>query len=344
MSATEPVPPASPPLFVAVNSSCNLTCWYCTKLGENRSAGRHVSSQRLAQIFEVAYERGVRTFRFTGGEPTLRLDIGEILLAAQALGDDVRIAMTTNGVRLDRVVDVIEHLREPRLFISVDGIDKTLPRGGRGKSEFLIEKWLTPKLEKAIDSVRPFAALRLNYVLTRSSEPQLPALIDYASSRGFDVKIFELLLRDFYYAGHRPRVDVFEEQYLSVRQLLPSLRRSYGTSRPFGGTGGRGIPMFAFDAGSSQIVYFDSAVGSHYGDVCHACPHFPCQEGLYALVLDANGMLHPAGCVNKKLHVPLAVAGRAAIEEAFDRLQGTIDASTLQPAVPEALLSASSGA
>lgn len=321
------------PLFVAVNRGCNLRCWYCTENGENRFPdGGRLSATRLLQVLDAAYESGVRCFRFTGGEPTQRRSLAGILRATQALGDDVRIAITTNGMRLEELLPTLAELHSPKVFLSVDGIDPALaPRRG----EFEIEKWLTPHLGGLLADLPPAVGVRLNYVLTASSSAQLDPLLDYAIERGFDVKLFELLLRDFYYAGHRPRLEVFHEQYVPVRSMLPTLRRRFGRPRRFLGTGGQGIPMWAFEAGDARLVYFDSSAGSHYGSVCRDCPLFPCQEGLYALVLDANGILHPAGCTNRRLRAHLGIASRPGLLEAFRRLQEAIRASTLQHVVPD---------
>jgi molybdenum cofactor biosynthesis enzyme MoaA len=324
----------APPLFVAVHSVCNLTCWYCTEHGENRTVDGRLASAGLIEILSAAYATGVRTFRLTGGEPTLRHDVGVLLDAIQALGDDVRIAITTNGVRLKRLMPVLRTLHEPRIFLSVDGFstDAPCPQGS-----LHIEKWLTPELRRTVDELAGFARVRFNFVLTRSSAGHLPPLIDYATDRGVDLKIFELLLRDFYYAGGRPPDEVFREQYVSVRTILPELRERFGQARPFGGTGGRGIPMYAFRHGRSRIIYFDSHDGSHYGDTCDRCPYYPCQEGLYALLLDVNGMLHPAGCENRELYIPLANASPADALAAFDRLQSVLEEASLRPVLPSVL-------
>lgn len=333
MESSGSASPRPLPLFVAVNAGCNLKCWYCTESGENRfPGGGRLSAPRLLQVLEGAYASGVRCFRFTGGEPTLRRSLPGILEATQALGDDVRIAVTTNGAHLDRLAPTLAKLRTPQVFLSVDGI------GGKGatrdRSEFQIQKWLNPRLMELVDGLRPVAKVRLNFVLTASSADQLPALIDYATDRRVDVKVFELLLRDFYYAGHRPRLEVFREQYVPVRRLLPELRKRYGEPHRFHGTGGRGIPMWAFETGSNRIVYFDSSQGSHYGRACGECPLFPCQEGLYALVLDANGTLHPAGCRNTRLRSHLGVADRQGLVRSFRRLQRVIESAKLQPVLP----------
>jgi MoaA/NifB/PqqE/SkfB family radical SAM enzyme len=326
------------PLFVAVNAGCNMRCGYCTVFGENRSHPRgKLAVPRLLELLETAYELGVRVFRFTGGEPTLHPQLGEILLATQALGDDVRIAMTTNGTRLGALVDVFPRLRAPRVFVSVDALGDGADTATPNERRLRIDKRLTPELIEVIHAVRPSAQVRLNYVLTASNADQLPALIEYSIDYRLDLKIFELLLRDFHYAGERAPLEVFREQYVAVRTLLPDLRRRFGEPQPFGGLGGRGIPMRAFDTGASKIVYFDSLAGSHYGDACADCPLFPCQEGLYSLVLDASGTMHPAGCLNQRLHRGLADADRAETEGAFRELMQAIGAARFTPIVPEHL-------
>lgn len=319
---------SAPPLFVAVHAVCDKTCWYCTEHGENRTIEGRLSSARLLEILAVAYAQGIRTFRLTGGEPTLRTDLDELLSGIQALGDDVRIAMTTNGARLARVMDVIRDLREPRIFLSIDGL----------RRDRYVQKWLTSDLQGIIDELTTFARTRFNFVLTRANRNQLPELIDYAVSRGIDLKIFELLLRDYFYAGQRPPEDVFSERYISIRELLPELRSRFGEATPFAGTGGRGIPMYAFRAERSRIIYFDSLQGSHYGDTCDACTHYPCQEGLYALLLDVNGTLHPAGCENRSLYFPLGTRGVREVARDIQRLLAVIEESSLRAVFPEALV------
>jgi len=278
-----------------------MTCWYCTEHGESRDTVRgSIEQAELLRLIRCAYEAGFRTFRFTGGEPTLRRDLGEIMEATQRLGDDVRIAMTTNGTRIERVLPVIKQLIEPRIFLSIDGVHENPAIG-----LFRIEKILTDRIAAIVDEVAGAIPLRFNFVLTRGNLPQLWEIIDFASTRGVDVKIFELLLRNYFYAGDRERLAVFEEQYVPVRSIIPELQARYGPARSFPGLGGRGIPMSYVDTGAIKIAYFDSLNGSHYHDACRQCPLFPCQEGLYSAVLSSGGTIHPAGCENMSFHFPV---------------------------------------
>lgn len=327
------------PLYVAVAAGCNLACWYCTEHGENRAFGPHVlPTPRLEELLAVAYERGFRVFRFTGGEPTLRKDLPQIMRASQALGDDVQIAITTNGTRLERMLDTLAGLRRPRVFLSVDGLASQSGAPPGREREFEVSKWLTPEMAELIEELLSIAEVRLNYVLTRSNAAQLWELIDFAASRGIDVKVFELLLRDFIGTGGLSRHAAFADQYVPIRSLIPELISRFGPPTRFPGLGGRGIPMMYVSTGSSRVVYFDSLSGSHYSKRhCGGCRHFPCQEGLYAPVLNASGTLHPAGCRNPLLYRSVAAADPGEVADSFEGLRDDILRSRLRPDLPDSL-------
>ena len=324
------------PLFVAVNRGCDMQCWYCTEHGENRSVERgRLLGTELDQTLSAAYESGVRTFRFTGGEPTLLGSLGEIMLNTQALGDDVRVAITTNGTGLERILPTLEQLKNPSVFLSVDSYDDL--RDATAQQGRKLDKWLSPHIRDMVQKMPENVDLRFNTVLTSENKDQLPKIIDYAVQHGIDVKIFELLLRDYHYVSGRTTQEAFMNQYMSVRSLLPEFREKYGEPVPYPGTGGRGMPMYAFQVADSQIVFFDSNAGSHYGEVCDSCPLFPCQEGLYAMTLDSNGVLHPSGCPNPETYVNISLADAEERTAAFTSLSSMIVNATLRPDVPDIL-------
>lgn len=97
------------------------------------------------------------------------------------------------------------------------------------------------------------------------------------------------------------------------------------------------MPMFSFQAGDSKIVCFDSNAGSHYGEVCDSCPIYPCQEGLYAMTLDSNGVLHPSGCTNRNTYINIARTTREKRVGAYQKIGVMINSATLRPDVPEIL-------
>ena len=68
---------------------------------------------------------GVTKIRLTGGEPTVRRDLPEVVAALSALrplGLE-EISMTTNGIALKRMLPALQAVGLDRLNISLDTLD-----------------------------------------------------------------------------------------------------------------------------------------------------------------------------------------------------------------------------
>lgn len=318
------------PLFTAINDGCDKRCGYCTEYGESRdSTHGRLPLESLLRYTRLAYQAGYRTFRATGGEPTLRLDVGDYLSGVQDLGADTRVAITTNGTKLASLVPTLAKLTDPRVFVSIDAVDP-----GTVTGRFSIEKTLTPELDRTIREVSAVAVTRVNFVLTTGTRAQVRPLMEYCASVGVDLKVFELLHRDYFYAGSTPSLDVFAREFVPVRSLLDAIGSDLGKPERYPGTGGKGIPMLAYPYKGIKVVFFDSLGGSHYGDGCRSCSKYPCQEGLYAAVLTSTGLLHPAGCTNTTFHTRLEGLSDADVVGAFSTLAEVIDNASFSPIIP----------
>src|SRR5258706_11099246 len=91
-------------LRISVIHPCNLRCVYCMPLrGLSFVASPELlDAEEIETVARAAVTVGFHKFRLTGGEPTLRPDLVEIVgrIAATPRGEDV--AMTTNPVLLPR--------------------------------------------------------------------------------------------------------------------------------------------------------------------------------------------------------------------------------------------------
>jgi cyclic pyranopterin phosphate synthase len=87
---------APPLLDVVLGYDCNLACTYCTITDEMRR--RALPTERVAREIDRAAARGYKDVAFTGGEPTIRSDLGTLVRYARRRGF-AHVKVASNGLR-----------------------------------------------------------------------------------------------------------------------------------------------------------------------------------------------------------------------------------------------------
>lgn len=120
-------------VLLEVTSRCDLACPVCFA-----SAGRHGADATLAEIdgwLDTLVASGGRVHvQLSGGEPTVRDDLPEIVAHIRARGFDF-VQLNSNGVRLARDPTYIEALARAGLdcvFLQFDGVDDAVHTAIRG--------------------------------------------------------------------------------------------------------------------------------------------------------------------------------------------------------------------
>jgi cyclic pyranopterin phosphate synthase len=85
-------------------------------------ASRLMQVNEIKQLAEIFVKEGVNKIRLTGGEPLVRKDAAEIILALSDL--PVNLAITTNGTRLHDFLDVLKHAKISSINISLDTLQE----------------------------------------------------------------------------------------------------------------------------------------------------------------------------------------------------------------------------
>ena len=112
-------------LRISLTDHCNLRCVYCMPLdGPALSPPPdHLTAAEIETVARAALAVGFRKFRLTGGEPTLRADLLEIVARLAPLPGLRDLAMTTNGVRLPALAAPLAAAGLRRANIHLDSLD-----------------------------------------------------------------------------------------------------------------------------------------------------------------------------------------------------------------------------
>ena len=106
-------------LRVSLTPQCNLSCIYCHREGEV-SPREPLSSEEIANVLRVAAGFGIRSVKFTGGEPLLRPDLIEIVKSVPA---GMESSITTNGTLLAGLAADLKQAGLRRVNVSIDSLD-----------------------------------------------------------------------------------------------------------------------------------------------------------------------------------------------------------------------------
>src|SRR4029453_9507432 len=87
-------------LRISVIDHCNLRCVYCMPLRGLTfvPSPELLTAEEIELVARAAVSLGFRKFRLTGGEPTLRPDIVDIVRRVASVDGVADVAMTSNGV------------------------------------------------------------------------------------------------------------------------------------------------------------------------------------------------------------------------------------------------------
>lgn len=111
-------------LRISLTDRCNLRCFYCMPEEGMEWADKEelMSVEEIVSITKTFKNLGVDTVRLTGGEPLVRKNFEWLVRELAAMG--LTIKLTTNGILLDRYLDLFEEVGLRKINLSLDTLDK----------------------------------------------------------------------------------------------------------------------------------------------------------------------------------------------------------------------------
>jgi len=221
-------------LRLSVTPTCGMRCVYCRPAGGGlpRAADLLTVDEIHWLVQQLAERYGVRKVRLTGGEPTSRPDLVEIVARLAAIPDLAMVTLTTNGLTLVDQAEALARAGLRRVNISLDALEPDLfarLTGVDGLTRVLAG------IDAAVAA--GLSPVRLNTVVLRGlNDGELPNLLQYAASRGVELRFIELMHMDASSPDLAQRYLSNTEVRLRLSEFVthwqPS-KRQYGTAERY---------------------------------------------------------------------------------------------------------------
>ena len=113
-------------LRVSLTDRCNLRCTYCMPAEGLAWLPKPelLTDDELVRLVRIGVQLGVTDVRLTGGEPLLRRGITDLVSRFAALSPRPQLALTTNGLGLDKLAGPLAAAGLDRVNVSLDTVDR----------------------------------------------------------------------------------------------------------------------------------------------------------------------------------------------------------------------------
>ncbi|AMO59620.1 molybdenum cofactor biosynthesis protein A [Mycolicibacterium phlei] len=206
-------------LRVSLTDRCNLRCTYCMPAeGLDWLANDQLlRPEELTRLLRIAVTRlGIRSVRFTGGEPLVARHLEDVIAATAALEPRPEITLTTNGIGLAHRAERLKRAGLDRINVSLDTVD-------RDRFAAITRR---DRLDDVLAGLRAAKAagldpVKVNAVLDPATGlDDAVALLRFCLEHGYQLRIIEQMPLD---AGHQWD----RGKALTAEEILAALRRHF---------------------------------------------------------------------------------------------------------------------
>ncbi|AWR97698.1 GTP 3',8-cyclase MoaA [Acidianus sulfidivorans JP7] len=164
-------------LRITLTHVCNFSCFFCHMEGEGDLYVNGLTPEEIQLVAEVSKDYGIKYVKLTGGEPTLRRDLTEIIYRLKNLG--LEVSMTTNGYILSKIAGKLKEAGLSRVNISLHTLDRERFKKITGVDG--VDKVIEGIKEAVNVGLKP---VKLNFVATKVNVDEVFNVIDFAEKTG----------------------------------------------------------------------------------------------------------------------------------------------------------------
>ncbi|MDN4502411.1 GTP 3',8-cyclase MoaA [Alteromonadaceae bacterium BrNp21-10] len=189
-------------LRLSITDVCNFSCDYCLPDGYQCDTPRDfLTLDEIRTVTRAFAGLGTSKIRITGGEPSLRKDLNEVIKICAGTEGIKQVAITTNGFKLDKDIDNWIAAGLTSLNVSIDSLD---PRQfaditGHNKLDVIlagIDKALTAGIQVKVNAV----------LMKQFNQTQFQQFLHWLETKPLTLRFIELMQTgdnlEFFDANH----------------------------------------------------------------------------------------------------------------------------------------------
>lgn len=281
-------------LRISVTDRCNLRCVYCMPPEgvQHVPHSEILTMEEITTLVRAAAGVGIRKIRLTGGEPLVRKGITTLVESIAAVDNIDDIAVTTNGILLEKLGPRLKDAGLKRVNISLDTLNprrfREITRLGRLED---VKRGIETALKLGMHPVK------INTVVVRGlNDDEVLDLARLALDYPLHIRYIELMP-----IGESDKWA--RERFVSAGEVSARIEAGMGKLGPVDKPAGSGPARYFRIPGATGTVGFITAISNHF---CSACNR---------LRLTATGSLRPCLYSDRELDVKGPIRNGASLLE-----------------------------
>jgi len=214
-------------LWFELTDRCNSHCTHC-HIWRKKPTNNPLTLEEIKKTLSNPLFSGLENIVNSGGEPVLRDDLEQILLAEHEILPQAKIDLSTNGIFSEKVLTVIENVIKKDVSltvgISLDGVRQNHDRIRGVPGNFQQVDLLVKRLLNLKKDFPEKISVILGFTLSDLTLPYLKEVKEYARENGIEISVQWYHQSSFYENGDLSGRHN-EEMMAAVRSLPPTIHR-----------------------------------------------------------------------------------------------------------------------
>ncbi|CAO4383345.1 unnamed protein product [Caenorhabditis nigoni] len=203
-------------LRISLTEKCNFRCLYCMPAEgvPLKPKDKMLNNEEVLRLVRLFADHGIDKVRLTGGEPTIRKDIVQIVEGIASTPGIKDVGITTNGLVLSRFLPDLKNAGLTKVNISIDSLNKQ-------KFAKMTRRDGFDKVWKSIELAQDyFPKVKLNVVVIRhQNENEIVDFVNLTVNRNLDIRFIEFMpfggneFKNDNFYGYREMLNLIVEKF-----------------------------------------------------------------------------------------------------------------------------------